>query len=410
MTTTHAPTRAEALSRLARFAPRAGRAYAAGRNHDRPGEGHPAVSGLSPYLRHRLITEEEVLKTVLGRHGPAAAEKFVSEVFWRTYWKGWLERRPSVWTDYRAGVRRALAGMEDEPSLAARVAAAEAGETGIACFDAWAHELRQTGYLHNHARMWTASIWIFTLRLPWEIGADWFLRHLLDGDPASNTLSWRWVAGLQTRGKHYVARAENIARYTDGRFDRRGELDEAPLPLDGPPHPPLGPVPSGDTPRPGLRTGVLLTEEDLSPGFLLAAPGGLADPVASYATLLSVADRSPRGVSAQVDGFSKGAIEDARDRWSERLGTRGPDAETVEEIADWARSVGLEQLVTAYAPVGPAAEALDRLNTRLAGSGTQLVRVMRVADRAAWAYATHGFFRFKSRIPDMIEDMTQSGD
>jgi deoxyribodipyrimidine photo-lyase len=64
-------------------------------------------------------------------------------------------------------------------------------------------ELVETGYLHNHARMWFASIWIFTLRLPWELGADFFLRHLLDGDAASNTLSWRWVAGLHTKGKHY---------------------------------------------------------------------------------------------------------------------------------------------------------------------------------------------------------------
>ncbi len=74
------------------------------------------------------------------------------------------------------------------------------------------------GYLHNHARMWFASIWIFTLRLPWVLGADFFMRHLCDGDPASNTLSWRWVAGLHTRGKTYLARASNIATYTGGRF------------------------------------------------------------------------------------------------------------------------------------------------------------------------------------------------
>ena len=92
------------------------------------------------------------------------------------------------------------------------------GQTGIECFDTWARELTTTGYLHNYARMWFASIWIFTLKLPWQLGPDFFLRHLLDGDTASNTLSWRWVAGLQTVGKTYLARAANISRYTGGRF------------------------------------------------------------------------------------------------------------------------------------------------------------------------------------------------
>ena len=161
-----------------------------------------------------------------------AAEKFVQEVFWRTYWKGWLEQNPEVWRRYRREVdeladrRPAPPGYED----------ALAGRTGIEAMDAWARELIDTGYLHNHTRMWFASIWIFTLELPWQLGADFFYRHLLDGDAASNTLSWRWVAGLQTRGKTYLATASNIARYTDGRFSPTGPrherpgLDEEPLP------------------------------------------------------------------------------------------------------------------------------------------------------------------------------------
>ncbi len=85
--------------------------------------------------------------------------------------------------------------------MRARWEQATTGRTGLACFDAWARELLDVGYLHNPARMWFASLWIFTLELPWALGADFFLRHLLDGDPASNTLSWRWVGGLQTPGK-----------------------------------------------------------------------------------------------------------------------------------------------------------------------------------------------------------------
>ena len=202
------PTREEGLRRLAAFIPKSGRDYAARRNFDLPG--HPHVSGLSPYIRHRLVTEEEALRAILGRYALSTAEKAVQEVFWRTYWKGWLELRPEIWTDYRRGVRAALDRIRTETGLRLNWEAACRGETGIDGFDHWARELAATGYLHNHARMWFASIWTFTLRLPWELGADFFLRHLLDGDPASNTLSWRWVAGLQTRGKHYLARPANV--------------------------------------------------------------------------------------------------------------------------------------------------------------------------------------------------------
>ena len=90
------PARNEGLRRLAAFVPLAGRDYAARRNYDLPG--HPHVSVLSPYLRHRLLTEEEVLAAGLGRFSLSTAEKFVQEVFWRTYWKGWLEMRPGVWS------------------------------------------------------------------------------------------------------------------------------------------------------------------------------------------------------------------------------------------------------------------------------------------------------------------------
>ncbi|MGD9294497.1 MAG: FAD-binding domain-containing protein, partial [Roseobacter sp.] len=225
------PKRSAALERLSAFAPNAGRAYAARRNFDLGPGNHVHVSMLSPYLRCRLLTEEEVLQCVLGRHGYAAAEKFVQEVCWRTYWKGWLELRPGIWDACRQDLKRAWNDVQTQSGLRVRWEDACHGSTGIDCFDAWAKELVSTGYLHNHARMWFASIWVFTLRLPWTLGAAFFLRHLLDGDPASNTLSWRWVAGLQTEGKHYLARAENIARYTRGRFNPRGLLDESAAPL-----------------------------------------------------------------------------------------------------------------------------------------------------------------------------------
>ena len=169
------------------------------------------------YLKDSLIGAPEVLEAVLAQHSLRAAEKFIAEVFWRIYFKGYLEQRPQIWDDYRTGRNAALALVQNNAGIRTAYTQAIEGRTGIEAFDVWAKELVATGYLHNHARMWFASIWIFTLKLDWRLGADFFLRHLMDGDAASNTLSWRWVAGLHTKGKHYLARADNIARYTAGR-------------------------------------------------------------------------------------------------------------------------------------------------------------------------------------------------
>ena len=193
---TFIPTRTAALARLEEFLPAAGR-YAAERNYVR--EGHDNVSRISPWVQKRLLLESEIVAAARDRWSFPAVEKFVQEVYWRTYWKGWLEQRPAAWTRWSEAVPRLRASLTAEQR--STLAAALAGRTGIAGFDAWAKELVATGYLHNHARMWFASIWIFTLKLPWELGAAFFYEHLLDGDVASNTLSWRWVAGLQTRGR-----------------------------------------------------------------------------------------------------------------------------------------------------------------------------------------------------------------
>jgi deoxyribodipyrimidine photo-lyase len=258
-------TRDAALDRLAEFVPRAGVQYTSSRNTDR-GPGQPCtVSRLSPYLRYRLITEQETIGQVASRHGQVAADKFVQEVLWRTYWKGWLEMRPAIWERFIEERDRQRQSLRDGSGLAN----AEAGSTGIEGFDDWARELVRTGYLHNHARMWFASIWIFTLRLPWALGADFFLRHLIDADPASNTLSWRWVAGLQTVGKTYLATADNISRYTDGRFAPTGLAREA-VALTEHPFPPPFALPQVMAARLDEPSVLLVTHEDLSPESLFS--------------------------------------------------------------------------------------------------------------------------------------------
>lgn len=168
---------------------------------------------------------------MLSAHPFSVAEKFVQELMWRTYWKGWLELRPGVWTRYLAQ----LESLKVERANCPQYLSATRGQTGLSFFDDWVSELVATGYLHNHTRMWFASVWIFTLQLPWQLGAEFMYRHLLDGDPASNTLSWRWVGGLQTKGKIYVARPDNISKYSEGRWspkDSELNLNPDPLPED----------------------------------------------------------------------------------------------------------------------------------------------------------------------------------
>ncbi|MEL6522696.1 MAG: FAD-binding domain-containing protein, partial [Pseudomonadota bacterium] len=369
------PTRTAALTALRDFLPKSGRDYAAQRNYDRPG--HPDVSKLSPYIRHRILTEEEVLQAVLDRYALSSAEKFVQEVYWRTYWKGWLEMRPGVWDSYRAGLGQALNRVNSEGGLRQRWQDACAGETGIAPFDHWAHELTTTGYMHNHARMWFASIWIFTLGLPWELGADFFLRHLLDGDPASNTLGWRWVAGLQTKGKTYLARSSNITKFTEGRFAGTFGLAQDAPPLNGAADPKRGHPPVSPDWAPIDGTALLITEEDLSPGFMLQQ--GFV-PAAS-AGLLATDDRSPLAVAPMVRDFAVSAMTESLQRHD--IAPLGPVTSDVAQITEWAVAGGFSQVITAYAPVGPTATKLKRLGKLLAENGIELIQPLRPYDEAA---------------------------
>ncbi len=381
MTDDFPPTREAALARLQAFIPAMGEAYAAGRNHDRGPDCPRAVSGLSPYLRRRLLLEKEVVQAARAAHGEAA-RSFVEQVMWRCYWKGWLEHRPQVWTAYRAAVRRGQDRLATEGGLRRIYHDATEGRSGIGCFDAWARELVATNWLHNHARMWFASIWIFTLRLPWALGADFFLRHLRDGDPASNTLSWRWVAGLHTAGKHYVARAENIARFTDGRFDPAGDLDESPAPLAEyepalqPRLPPADRCPEG-------RVALLVHDEDCLPETLGLSPGAIA-----AVACVSTAERgAAHGVAPAVSAFAAGAVADAM----VRLGRPGTTLES-DAVAGWISAQSCP-VVTAYAPVGPAATMLE---------GLPVLRLRRVWDEKVWPHAARGYFQLRRHLPDLI--------
>lgn len=373
-------TRAAAHARLATFLPHAGEAYARRRNVDFGPGRHDSVSRLSAALRRRVITEHEVVGAARARHG-AAADSFVSEVFWRTYWKGWLEQRPQVWRDALAGAARDRAALAVDHGLREHHAAAIAGQSGIDCFDHWAHELITTGYLHNWARMQFASIWVFTLRLPWRLGAAFMLDHLIDGDPASNTLSWRWVAGLHTPGKCYLADAGRIARMTDGRFAPPGLAQTAQPPEPQQNTDPV-PLPVPHAPDPARPAVLLLTPEDLCPETL-PLPAGLpiTTILAPRALFPTQADRT-----AGADALARAQAHwDCPARW-------------IDDTGDLGGTAGAAQIVTAHVPVGPTADALAQWQSH---RDQPLAQIRRAWDTAAWPHCRKGYFQLKSRIPEL---------
>ncbi|MGL6042848.1 MAG: FAD-binding domain-containing protein [Sandaracinobacteroides sp.] len=389
-------TRAEALGQLQDFLPRAGRAYAANRNSDQGPGARTVVSQLSPAIRRRLITEEEVVRAAVGAHGFASCEKFVLEVCWRSYWRGWLEARPAVWSRYLSDLGQLEARLDREPGLAAGYADAILGRTGIDCFDFWAGELQQTGYLHNHARMSFASIWIFTLKLPWQLGADFFYRHLLDACPASNTLGWRWVAGLQTVGKTYLASADTIRRTSGGRFEVQAPLARSAisLPAEATIHPAgLARLPEAD---PDAPSGLFLHTEDLAAETMVwpAPIRALAGPTAIDGDSADL----KRGCAnaALADGLSR--AEAAFGPQAERL----PVASLPEAVTAWAQANGVSQVLTPFAPVGPVADRLALMGAALGANGIRLVQVRRAWDERAFPHATRGFFQFRTIIPQLL--------
>lgn len=395
-------TRSAGLSALHAFVPAMGKRYENGRNYDHgPGQ-HSAVSVLSPYICRRLLTEDEVVGAALTAHGPDDARIFVEEVIWRGYFKGGLERRPQVWDSYVEGLNADLVSLKRDRRLRRDVELAETGQTGLDYFDTWALELVDTGYLHNHARMWFASIWIFTLGLPWRLGADFFYRHLLDGDAAANTLNWRWVAGLHTRGKPYPARAQNIATFTGGRFNPRDrDLAEVTQGLeatepDGLPN--VMPLRDMHAPAPGVPTALLITDQDCR-----IEDFDVSDlDICATATLSCSHLRSPRPVGAMVDTFERAALADAARRLD--VSPTQLTAQDPQDFSDWAVAGGAKQIFTPFVTRGPLRDWLTRAELILAQHCITLCERRRVWDDAIWPHATAGFFKVRKQIPRILEE------
>lgn len=401
------PTRAAALARLAAFLPAAGHRYAETRNADDGprAEGRGNVSQLSPWLHAGLIGEPEVIDAVLGQHSPRAAEKFIAEVFWRIYFKGYLEQRPAIWDDYCSARDSALAAVDANTGLRKAYTEAVEGRTGIEAFDVWAKELVATGYLHNHARMWFASIWIFTLRLDWRLGADFFLRHLMDADAASNTLSWRWVAGLHTKGKHYLARADNKARYTAGRPE--GPLAAARLAGDE--AEPLTEV--REFGRQTLDLPRSVAAADLEQPFALllhdeaAHHAPLALPAAPTLVIAAARPeaRSPRAPGAHALAFAQGALASGMTEAAAAFACPAVQWRAGEPLAPLLAAAGVERVAVPQLPTGWTRDAFWPDLAPLAAQG-RIVTLLGDLDRATWPLAKAGFFGVAKAIDGLLAE------
>ena len=349
--------------------------YNSKRNFDFGPLNRENVSCLSPYITHRLITEYEVTKKVLSKHPHQKVEKYIQEIFWRVYWKGWLELRPKVWSDFIEDLKT----IEENENYQKAINA----QTDIKCFNDWVQELKENNYLHNHTRMWFASIWIFTLNLPWQKGAEFFMKHLLDGDAASNTLSWRWVAGLQTKGKHYVAQAWNISKFTNNKY-QKVELNENALPLT-------------DTREYKLKAPEI-SKQDIGSDTLLFFENDLnieSLKLKKYQNIFCIFlsnERRKIKLDEKVINYKKKIIDDQTKRFSD---TKVLEETQFEELAEKTKKFDI-----IYPSIG---ENLSFLKLIKKKKNLEYNFLVREGDEFCWQFSNKGYFNFKSNIPKIIQ-------
>ena len=379
--------RNEAESRLHKFTDSLVHKYTAYRNFDYGSEEKNFVSGLSPAINRRIICEWEVVKHVLNTYSYNKVEKFVQEICWRTYWKGYLEHYPHIWANYLNDVEHMKDIKESQNYIDAI-----SSQTGIECFDHWIKDLVCDGYLHNHTRMWFASIWVHTLRLPWQLGADMFLKHLFDGDPASNTLSWRWVAGLHTKGKSYLAYPDNIKKFTDGEFYPNKQLSTHVKPAKEE-YKPLPKQLNFESKMRSGKKGFLVHESDLSPSILKEY-----DMILIQSSPLKSTSRS-----SVVQSFIANALKVWQKKFTanQKCDIALIDLEDTKMIKRIMDEKDLTSLSSNYPALGAVNDQIQKLRNESIIVDYQYQKW----DRSFWPHSSKGFFKLKSKIPKIIKQL-----
>tara|TARA_Y100000996_G_scaffold387480_1_gene346307 strand:- start:136 stop:1281 length:1146 start_codon:yes stop_codon:yes gene_type:complete len=357
--------------------------YSKLRNFDFGPNKRSNISCISPYVTHGVINEIEIIKKSLKKYSFVKNEKFIQEVLWRVYWKGWLELRPDVWTDFKYSLKKLKKEYENNNKYIEAINA----KTNIDVFNSWVNELKNFNYLHNHTRMWFASIWIFSLKLPWQLGAEFFLQHLYDGDAASNTLGWRWVAGVQTKGKHYIATEWNIKKFTNNRFNNIKLNENAP------------PVNEDKFYKIISKNfNNLLPTDDRA---LIVFDNNLSFETSDFVNqkfdkiLLVSNDNKNRQIilSEKLIEFKNALIKDQKKRLNER--SINCEIITIEDLLKIK-----DKIYALYPEVG---ENLDYLNLNKLENISFLYRKI---DQYSWKFCNKGFFNFKNYIPKIIQEFT----
>ena len=374
---TFEPSRAAAIEKLSIFVENGLLNYSKSRNFDYGPEKRSNISCLSPYISHGVLNEQEIIDRSLKKYSFIKNEKFIQEVLWRIYWKGWLELRPNVWSDYLIELKKIREDFKDNKEYLNAIE----GKTNIECFNSWVNELKENNYLHNHTRMWFASIWIFTLELPWQLGAEFFMQNLYDGDAASNTLGWRWVAGIQTQGKHYLASEWNIKKFTNNRFQNIKLNENAP-------------------PKVSEKSYSIIKQDfrnpqDIEEKNLVIFENNLSFEVTdfkenNFKKIYIVSNRNETRsikLSEKSVKFKSLLINDQQ----QRLRDNSIDC----EVIDISEIKNIENCYGLYPAVG---ENLDYLNS----NNIKLDFLYRNLDRFSWQYCNKGFFNFKNYIPKII--------
>ena len=353
--------------------------YSKLRNFDYGPDKRSNVSCLSPYVTHGVISEVELIQKSLNKYSFVKNEKFIQEIMWRTFWKGWMELRPDVWADYLLELNQIKDKYKNDQDYKKAVE----GSTEIQCFNEWVGELKENNYLHNHARMWFASIWIFTLELPWQLGAEFFMQHLYDGDPASNTLGWRWVAGIQTQGKNYLASEWNIKKFTDNRFKNiKLKENASPKKVEK-----FYPIIKKDFINPDIEEGknLLVFENSLS----LELSELINNKFNKIKLITNQNQNRKIKLSEKTMNFKTQLFEDQKKRLKDKsLECEILDVSEIEDIAD---------SYLLYPTVG---ETLDYIESK---KFSEVKFLYRELDQFSWQYCNKGFFNFKNYIPKIIQ-------
>jgi hypothetical protein len=371
-------SRAKAVDKLSHFVENNLSEYSKLRNFDFGPDNRSNISCLSPYITHGVINELEVIDKSLKKFSFAKNEKFIQEVLWRVYWKGWLELRPNVWSDYLVE----LNNLRNEFKSNQNYLNAIEGKTNIECFNQWVKELKENNYLHNHTRMWFASIWIFTLELPWQLGAEFFMQHLYDGDAASNTLGWRWVAGVQTQGKHYLASEWNIKKFTNNRFQNIQLNENASSIFNDKTYP--------------INKKEFLNSQILEDKILLIFENNMTFEFSDFKEhkfkkILLVLNDTNRAIklSEKVLKFKANLLEDQKTRLIEK--SINCETININDLKDITEKV--------YALYPTVSENLNFIQNNQLQNIKFLYRKL---DQFSWQYCNKGFFNFKNYIPKII--------